>query len=260
MTETTPSPSPAPGFFGMIRGVLARPRPTFAALRASHSRSWLWMALLGLILVTLPVVVSGPIAAAQTRAELREQFENQPDLVGGSFDPEQAASIATSPVLTTVVPAVLAFFGRALGWLIWSGALYLLASMVGGRSSFAQMLQVVIWAWLPYGLRSILQTVYISSTQTVIANPGLSGFAPSPAAAGEIVMPSAGTAVLQTFLSQIDFFLFWNLALLAIGIAAVTRLSGRKAAGLVLIVWTTFIAVRLIAAAVTTSLAGGFMG
>ena len=266
MTETTASPAAAtanPGFLGMVWGVLAKPRATFATLRNGSGRAWILMAILGMMLVTLPVIPSGPITTRQTREQMQIQFENQPGFDESGVDVEQATSFATSPILTTVVPAVFAAIGRVFSWLIWSGALYLLASMVGGRSSFMQLLQVVIWAWLPYALRSILQAVYITATQTVIANPGLSGFAgaPTPDPSDPFgSMPSTGTAVLQTFLGQIDIYLFWYLALLVLGITAVTKLSRRKSIGLVLIVWVVFMAVRLIGTAVSTNLASGFVG
>ncbi len=266
MTETavsTTATTASPGFLGMVWGVIAKPRTTFATLRNGNGRTWILMAILGMILVTLPIVTSGPITTQQTRDQLQEQLENQPGFASGGVDVEQATSIATSPILTTIVPAVLAAIGRVIGWLIWSGALFLLASMVGGRSSFLQMLQVVVWAWLPYALRSILQAIYIMATQTLIAHPGLSGFAgaPTPDPNNPFgTMPSTGTAVLQTFLGQIDLYLFWNLALLVLGIVAVTKLSRRKSIGLVLIVWVLFMAVRLIGTAVTTGLASGFVG
>lgn len=267
MTEgtvsTTATTATTPGFLGMVWGVLAKPRSTFATLRNGNGRAWILMAILGMILVTLPIIASGPITTQQTREQMQVQFENQPGFEGSGVDVEQATSFATSPILTTVVPAVFAAAGRAIGWLIWSGALYLLASMVGGRSSFLQMLQVVIWAWLPYALRSILQAVYITATQTLIVHPGLSGFAgaPTPDPSNPFgSMPSTGTAVLQAFLGQIDIYLFWNLALLVLGITAVTKLSRRKSVGLVLIVWVLFMAVRLIGTAVSTSLASGFIG
>ena len=267
MTENTAAlaaeTAASPGFLGMVLGVIAKPRQTFATLRGNGRRTWIIMAILGMILVTLPVIASGPVTAQQTRELLQEQFANQPGFEDSGVDADQAASFATSPIITTVVPAVFSAIGLVIGWLLWSGALYLLASMVGGRSTFLQVLQVVIWAWLPFALRNIVQGAYITASQTLIANPGLSGFAgaPTPDPSDPFsAMPSTGTVVLQSFLGQIDIYLFWNLALLVIGIAAVTQLSRRKSIGLVLIVWVIFMAIRLIFAAVSTNLASGFVG
>lgn len=271
MTEgtvsTTATTATTPGFLGMVWGVLAKPRSTFATLRNGNGRAWILMAILGMILVTLPIISSGPITtqqAEQTSEQVQEQLQNQPGFTEDDVDVEQATSLITSPIVTIMIPAVFTAIGRVISWLIWCGTLFLLASMVGGRSSFLQMLQVVIWAWLPYALRSILQAIYITATQTVITNQGLSGFAGMPVIDTSnpfaIEMPSTGTVVLYTFLGQIDLYLFWNLALLVLGIMAVTKLSRRKSVGLVLIVWVLFMAVRLIFTAVSTSLTSGFMG
>ena len=270
MTEIPALPaatSPSPGFLGMVWGVLAKPRTTFATLRNGNGRAWILMAVLGMILVTLPTIASAPVnarQAEQTREQLQEELQNQPGFEAGGVDVEQATTFATSPILTTVLPAIFAAIGRIFSWLLWSGALYLLASMVGGRSGFVQMLQVVIWAWLPYALRSILQAIYITITQTSINNQGLSGFANmptvDPSTPFAVELPSTGTAVLYAFLGQIDIYLFWYLALLVLGITAVTKLSRRKSIGLVLIVWVVFMAVRLIGTAVTTSLSSGLVG
>ena len=192
-------------FFGMVWSVIAKPRRAFASVRDGSGRAWIIMAILSMILVTLPIIVSAPITTQQTRELLEEQFANQPGFSEDGVDAEQAASFASSPIITTVIPSVGAVFGRVISWLIWGGALYLMASMVGGRSSFLQVLKVVIWAWLPYALRNILQAIYIAATQTLINNPGLSGFsgAPTPDPSNPLgSLPSTGTAVLQAFLGS----------------------------------------------------------
>lgn len=266
MTETTVTPTAtttSPNFLGMVWGVIAKPRTTFATLRNGNGRAWILMAILSLILVTLPIIASSGITAQITREATQAQLENQPDFGDNGVNVDQAVAVASSPIFTVVLPAVGAIFGRTISWLISSGALYLLASMVGGSSTFLQMLKVNIWAWLPFALRSILQAIYIAATQTLIDNPGLSGFAgaPTPDPSNPFgTLPSTGTAVLQTFLGQIDIYLFWHLALLVLGITAVTKLSRRKSMGLVLIVWVLFMAVRLIGTAVTANLASGFVG
>lgn len=256
VTTTNESPT----FARLLRDVLIRPRQAFAALAAHKSRAWIGMALLGLLLVTLPPIVSGPVTAQQIRETFANQeFASPPGAeMPENFDP---ASFAASPITTTVFPAVGVIFGLLFGWLIWSGALHLVSSLTGGRSSFGQMVQVVIWGWLPFGLRNLLQTVYIAASGTLIQNPGLSGFVSSgatpenPLAAATL---SPATMALRSFLGQIDIYLFWNLALLVIGITAVSQLPRRKATGVVLVVWAVFMLLRVVAAAAAGGIAGAF--
>jgi hypothetical protein len=88
----------------------------------------------------------------------------------------------------------------------------------------------------------------------LIENPGLSGFAQgSPSAARVVVAsPNLGQIALSTLLGRVDLYLFWNLALLVLGVMTVTRLSRRKALLLTLGVWLLLTAVSLV-----PSLVGG---
>jgi hypothetical protein len=160
----------------------------------------------------------------------------------------QMESIATSPLIIVVFPAILGLVGRAVGWLAWAGALYLAGIALGGRSTFGQMFRMVVWIWLPYTLRGLLQTVYVLASGQLITNPGLSGLVQDNRPVAEIVVapPSLDQTLLTAFLSGVDLFLVWHLILLVIGVTAVTRLPKRKAMLVTLGVWVLLTALNLI--------------
>jgi hypothetical protein len=248
------------GFLGLLGGVLIAPRVTFGYLREYGGRAWLGVAAILLILSALPPIVSGPIQGRQARELVIQQLESQPNMAG-EINVEQAAAFATSPIFTTIVPTSGAIIGLLLGWLLWSGALYLLTSITGGRGSFSQMFQVIVWATVPYGIRSLLQTAYVSVTGNLVQNAGLSGFIQTAQATPGIYTPvRTELLVLSQLLGQIEIYLFWYLALLTIGLVVMVQLPRRKATGLVLTVWLVFLLLRLVGAAVSSSLSGGFMG
>jgi hypothetical protein len=122
--------------------------------------------------------------------------------------------------------------------------------VLGGRSTFGQMFPVVVWAWLPYALRGLLQTVYVLASGQLIANPGLSGLVQNEQAISEMVVapPGAGQTLLVAFLSRIDLFLMWNLILLMIGVGVTTRLSRRRSVLVTLGVWVLLTALGLLPA------------
>lgn len=260
MTSEAVTPSSSNSFISLLRLILIRPRQGFATIADRGGRAWIVMALLGLGLVTLPAIVSGPIRANQ----IREMFASQDfaeTLPPGADVPEDfdPASAAASPVITTVFPVVGAVVLLLVGWVVWSGALHLTSSLAGGRNSFLQMVRTVIWAWVPYGVRSLVQTIYIGVTGTLIENPGLSGFVdtgPTPESPFAVTPPSTGALALRAFLEQIDLYLFWNLALLVIGVTVVAQLPRRKSVGIVLGIWALFMLVRIIFAAASSGLAG----
>jgi len=236
----------------LLLGMIVRPRATLEYLNERGGRTWWLPALLAVLLVVLPVVVAAPITARQSReavAAVQEQFGQE---MSGQEQAqmEQAMSIAASPLLTVVFPAVGGVAGLVVGWLVWAGALHLGGMALGGRSTFGRMFRMVVWAWLPYALRGLLQTVYILASGQLIANPGLSGLVQETRPVSEIVAAPPGPAqmLLVAFLSRVDLFLVWNLTLLVIGVIVATRLPRRKAALVTLGVWLLLTALSLLPA------------
>ncbi len=261
--STTEIPNPSPTFWRILWGLLRHPRHTFEAQREQPSRAWLWMAALALVCALLPVLVSAPINARLTRETMQKNLESIREQNPG-LTPEQEAqmlNVSANPLFTVILPAVMGTIGALLGWLVWSGALHLLSTMLGGGETFGQMWRVVIWSQLPFVLRNLLQGAYITLTGTLIAHPGLSGLVAPKQSVEEAVQqfmsapPPAGQMMLQAFLARIDLFLFWNLALLAIGVSVTARLSGRKATLLTALVWLVLTALSLVPTLISVSMA-----
>ncbi len=252
------------GFLSLVWGVIWRPRKTFEFLREHKSRGWLLLALINMGLAILVIAVSAPISARLAQDAIRKQLEARgANLV--EVPPEaqqQAAQFATNPLFNTVLPGLGSTVGLWVVWLVWSGALHLLGTMVGGNNSFGQMLHAVVWSWLPQSLRSLLQVAFVTLTGEVIKNPGLSGLASSPElAAGEFVAPPGpGQLALQSFLAQIDLFQIWNFLLLVVVVIATARLSRRKAILITLSVWILLTLIRMLPALLTGMVAGGLSG
>jgi hypothetical protein len=257
--ERTMSEEKAPlpeqqGLPRLLWGMIVRPRATLGYLRERGGRTWWVPALLAVLLVVLPTVVAAPIATRQAREAVlatQEQWGEQQEgkmSAEEQVQMEQAMSVAASPLITVVFPAVRGAVGLVVVWLVWAGVLHLAGLALGGRSTFGQMVCMVVWTWLPYTLRGLLQTVYILVSSQIIANPGLSGFAQGSHTADELVpaSPSLGQIVLRALLRQVDVFLFWNLILLVIGVMVTTHLPRRKAILATLGVWLLLTALGLI--------------
>ena len=249
--------APAPQGWSLPRllwGMIVRPRATLEVLRERGGRIWWVPALLVALLTVLPVLVAAPITTRQAREAVlatQEQLGEQRGAQMSAADQaqmEQAMSVAASPLITVVFPAAGDVVVLVVGWLVWAGALHLASTALGGRSTFGQTFPMVVWTWLPYALRGLLQTAYILVSGQIIANPGLSGFVQETRPVGEMVFtpPSPGQMVLASFLSRIDLFLFWNLALLVIGVMVTTRLPRRKAMLVTLGVWLLLTALGLL--------------
>lgn len=242
----------------MLIGMFIRPRRTLQAVAEHNGRGWWLPALIVLVLTVVVAAASGPITARQMREQL-VQMQSTPGQPGGQADPEQVNQMldyATSPIFTTVLPAAFDAVKLTIGWVAQVGLLYLITIVLGGRTRFGAMWGTALWAGLPFAVRSLLQTVYILLTNQVIRNPGLSGLVEIPSG-GAWVKLSAGQRMLITILGRIDLFAIWNLVLLAIGLAAAARFSGRKAALIVLSFWVLSTALAIAFDLAQASLAGG---
>ena len=244
--DVTPTP-----WLKLFGGIWLRPAATFHRIREHGGRGWMITAVLAIILTTLPVLVAGPLLQAQAQEAFlaaQSQFEAPP----GVEVQQDIPDVIGSPLFTVALPAVGKLFGVVIGWLLWGAAIHLISMMSGGRNSFWQVLQTAVWAYLPLTLRDLIQTIYILISGQLIQNPGLSGFAPLDTT--NFTTASTSQIMLNSLLSRIDLYYFWNLALLIIGIAIMAQFTRRKALGVVLIVWAVFTLLSLL----PSLLVGGF--
>ena len=254
MSEISPTPSERWGLPRLLWGMIVRPRATLEYLNEHGGRTWWVPALIAVFLLLLSIVLAAPITTRQTREAVQASQEQLRERLGTEMSAEQQAqmeqsiSIAASPLITVVFPAITGVLGRVVGWLVWAGALYLAGTALGGRSTFGQMFRTVVWAWLPYALRSLLQTIYILASGQLIASPGLSGLVRENRSIAEMMFapPDLGQMLVVALLSRVDLFLVWNLILLVIGVIVATRLPGRKAALATLGMWLLLAALSLL--------------
>lgn len=228
MTERTPEKEPARRFdFPRLLTMITRPRSAFSSVAVETKASWLTPMLILSLSAVLVVIVSGYL---QTRAAMTGDVTLPPDWE--YWTPEmqenfmQAQQTAQGPIFTYVFPLIGALFGLWLGWIVFSGILRLVSTLLGGRGSMQSALSIVAWASVPFIVRDILRVVFMLAVGHAIVSPGLSGFAES-------------LGFLSQFLARIDLFFFWNIALLTIGFATIDGLpKGKALAGVVAIVLT----------------------
>jgi len=268
-------------FVVLLLGILHRPRATLERLAELPRRPWRRMALLIIAAAILPVVATYTITSRQTAVALDPALSSQqPTTVravpmapvkggmvrvgpGGADMPsgEDLPSPELSPVTGLVLPALGRLGSLVLNWLLWSAVLYVIGTMMGARNTFGHMLHMVIWTWVPFAVRGVLQAGYIWIVREPITHQGLSGLVASEAlSTGMPTATGTGTVVWQTLLGQVDIYLFWHLALVAVGLVAMARLPRRKAVILALGSWAFLTLLSLLPAVIGGSIAGLRMG
>jgi hypothetical protein len=214
--------------FGWVPDVLFRPRQAFARIVSLPQAVWLTPMLILTLTTLVRVLVAGSInqAAAQAgQVTLPPDFQYYSPQDQAQF--MQAMQATQGPVFMYVFPAISALFGIWVGWLLVGGLLHLVLTLLGGRGDTGSAMNLVAWASLPFAIRDIVRIAAMLSTDQLLANPGLRGFAPP----GE----ASSSLFLASLLGLIDLYLIWHILLLIIGVNAADGLSRGKAVGGVLI-------------------------
>lgn len=210
---------------GAVTGLVWRSHQTFTALYTQSGQAWIGMALLALMLSILPAAAGGFYTPQEAVQPDPVHIPRGQDLVPNMETP--AEPLPAAEPLTPLDRLARSSWAAATplcGWLAWTGFLYAGALLMGGRGQPGRLLEMVVWAWLPFGLRGLVQTIYILMTREPLAAPGLAGF---------VAGSGAAAALAAHLLAQVQVYTFWSLALLAAGARVFTRLPARKAIRLV---------------------------
>lgn len=222
------------------------PTKTFADLR--RSRSW-WLPFLILaIFAYLFTMTAMSHVGLQHLAE--SAIHNNPSQ---NEKLQQASPEGREQMLhITAIIMQISFFGWPVLVLVLSavGALLLWVGfnfILGGSATYPGMFAVMMFAWLPSILRSILTTVMLfvgdpesfNINDPIGTNPGF-------------YMPADSSAFLKSALGSLDVFSLWTLALMAIGGAIVARVKIRSGVILVFTTWLIFVLLKSALVAATS--------
>lgn len=220
----------------LLLGLIDRPREALGHVGKSPGRRWVAPALITFGALLLLNTVSAPLVAQGAQEIIHQQL---------SALPASQAEAAMSQVATFSSPlfmALTAILGGSLalviGWLIRSGILFFIFSLVGNESDFRQIFSLTLWVWLPLAFRDLVKSAYILINGRLILHPGLAFLLANGARTQD------PRNLLYSFLSSLDIFLLWHLILIALGAKAIAHLPSRKATRATLGYWavTTILA------------------
>ena len=228
-----------PGAFSLLVGILTKPRTTMPALGRNERGWWAVPALLTIVLIVFTVVA---YSYADCQYVYRLELEHYRSAAN------QAARPPTAPTpqpITMAIRAAGRTVAQLVSWVAWGGALYLLVVLLGeNETSFGAVWRVVLWASMPYALRSLIQSVTMFLMKKPIYNQALSGLVvdrtPPPLMTFNYVIPTRQQELLASILERLDIYLLWHLALVVIGVTSLTRFSRRKAGAVTLGIWLIF--------------------
>jgi hypothetical protein len=251
MAETISLPSEAPRRLQLnwVPLALFKPRAAFTQIVSQGGRVWLTPMLVLTLTSLVRVVVTGYLrqqAALAGGVTLPLEFQY--------FSPEQQAQFMQAmqatqgPVFLYVFPAITALLGVWMGWLLVSGLLHLVLTLLGGRGDTSPTTNLVAWASLPFALRDIVRIAVMWSSKQLIQSPGLAGFAPADA--------SGGAAYLAVLLALVDLYVFWHILLLVVGVRTGNGLAPLKTIGGVVFTLTLVLGLQALLSFLTGQLSG----
>ncbi len=185
-----------------------RPRKILKAIAAEERRIWVFPLLVisaGLLVFTF---TRGWVQSS-TRPEVVFPPDYQYYLPDEQQNLQNALALANGPVFVYLFPAIAALAGLGLYWLVYSGLLVSGFRILRGRCSGRSIRNLTAWAMLPMILRFFIQSIYMVLSGEVIKTTGMSGVVFS----SDALQQSIGAY----FLSGVDIYLIWQMALLIIG-------------------------------------------
>lgn len=228
-------PTGYPGTFRTLLKVITSPGEAFTAAAAAPR-------LLGSIVLILAVNLAVTLVILpKTREFARITLENMPGLTAEQIE------MSLSAVGITAVAAALAI--PLLIWLLEAAYLKLFDQFAVSGTSFKALFTVAVLAWVPALLGNLVKTVLmlmVEAKDVELIQTSLAVILPPEQAAG----------VLYAVLSKIDPFIIWNLVLLAIGTAVVTKIETRRTALWVIGLYLIYLAVSAGLAAISVRMAG----
>ncbi|MEZ5331279.1 MAG: YIP1 family protein [Thermoanaerobaculia bacterium] len=211
---------------------LIRPRRAFEALRATPTWAAAFVAL-----VVMTAVNSGFLVERTDFVEVTREAATQS---GREIDPQQIELVAGVQerfgALTSTLSVGVALFAVAL-------VLWVATKMVGGEGSYRQLLAGTLHGLLPWFVAMLLSLPGILRQERFGFADYLGvGFFPAtlPTSLAGLAPEGAAPALL-TVLSSLDLFSLWSVVLLAVGLAAITRIPVFRAAATVTALWAVYV-------------------
>lgn len=223
-----------------VAGIFTSPRETLEHIEQKPNLLAPYLIFLVAIIImqylTLDISMNDRLAVIDAKGATAERLETaQRELQG----PAKYIGIIISPVMIPLI------------WVVFGGALLIVGNlMLGTKVSFKKTYSIAAWSSLVAIFGFILVTFLIISKGTAHGVAlDLSILLPTPEV-GE------NTTVFYRFLSKFDLFTIWQLVLWVIGLSVMYRVTIKKAAVPVLILWGIWIVLSMSFGGVFQNLGG----
>lgn len=232
----TPPAAPAPvvppkkNVFQRIAGVLFAPAETFEEIARRPDIVGPLIVVILISFITTAMIV--PRMDFDTM--MREQMAQQ----GREID-DQGMKVATAFAKALAYTSPL---WGIIAYLVVAGVLLLAFRLFGGEGNYVQALSTTIYAWMPMTLKGIVMAIVAMARENVDPQTiGTTLVKSNPA----FLVDMKEQPVLFALLTSFDVFSIWSLVLMIIGFAALSKVSRKKAAAIVISLWAVVIVFKM---------------
>jgi hypothetical protein len=234
-TPVAPPPpvEPKPNPFQRIVGALLSPSETFQSIARRPD------VLVALIILLIVSFLFGLVVAAHVDfgAAARESMEQK-----GNASPaqiEQGVRIASTigKIATYCSPLLTLIF-----LLIIAGVLLIAHRMFGGEGDFKQAFSVLTYASYVTVIEGLIRTIILMAKGGMVSGLDMATLVRSNPA---FLVDQKDHPVLFSLFSSIDIFTIWYVVLLVIGFAAISKLSRKKSATIIIGLWILVILIKV---------------
>ncbi|MCM8709543.1 YIP1 family protein [Clostridium sp. SYSU_GA19001] len=170
--------------------------------------------MLVLAVITCITSVMGSIAAKGVMDEILDKQTQGLDPAAAQMS-KGIANVMTSPAVAVIGGLV----GLVVGIYVSSAIYFGLAKLFKGEGTYTQMVAVYVLAHYPLVIGKFISTVYSVAVKKTIADPNKAvGF-------GDVII------------NALNVFGIWRMVIFAIGISVVFKISKKKSATIVILIW-----------------------
>jgi len=208
---------------GSLMNIFWSPTKVFSSLKEKPQWAMPFIIILIWIALTAASTVlitrGSPEALGQQEEMMRERGMSEEQI-------EQAMQIARGPI-PVIAGGIAGAIVFAIRLVLFTLILNLFIPLFGGTSGYKVVLTVVSYSSLVTIPGSILRLILMAITKSPFVTTSLALLA----------QDLERTSFLYGFLSAFDFFILWEMALVALGISLVSNVKKQNAYILVLIIW-----------------------
>jgi len=227
--------------------ILSAPSQALERVSTVQARSWWLPALLSVITPLLHIYLSMDLQIERVKKGIAMTLSAMPADQAESARPVMERMLQPNALLVSTLTQVV--LGLVISWAIAMLILYFGIALLGTPPKSSGLWAAIIWTWIPFAIRPLVQLAWNYYSNSLIQYPGLSYFV----ATGNIAQDQRNP--LYVAATQIDLFALWHVILIYLLLRVVGKLGAGGSFFLTLIYSAILLGVHIV-----PTMVGNLMG